>query len=411
MKRFAFVVLLLAITLLASGSAFSQADRKDRGVFVEPKNEFMDSIRKTVDIFNKKETPHKKQLRMDFSGISHPTSLDEFTIYWHNKPVSQALSGMCWCFSATSFFESEIHRLTKRDIKLSELYTVYWEYVEKARRFIQERGNSEFGEGSESNAVPRIWKTYGIVPADAYTGLKPGQTFHDHGKMFSEMNGYLQSLKNSNNWNEEEAISTIKSILNHYIGEPPKTVRVGGKQMSPKDYFESVVKLNFNNYIEFISLMEKPYYEMVEYEVSDNWWHSKEYYNIPLENFMSALKKAVRSGYTVCIGGDVSEPGIDGHEGVAMVPSFDIPSGYIDASARQYRFTNGTTGDDHGIHLVGYTEKEGKDWYLIKDSGAGSRNNSHPGYYFYQEDYVKLKMLGFMVHKDAVKEFLRLADK
>jgi len=38
---------------------------------------------------------------------------------------------MCWCFSTTSFLESEIYRLTQRKIKLSELHTVYWEYVEK----------------------------------------------------------------------------------------------------------------------------------------------------------------------------------------------------------------------------------------------------------------------------------------
>jgi bleomycin hydrolase len=50
------------------------------------------------------------------------------------------------------------------------------------------------------------------------------------------------------------------------------------------------------------------------------------------------------------------------------------------------------------------TEKDGKDWYLIKDSGSGSRNNSHPGYYFFQEDFVKLKMLGMMVPRSAVPE-------
>jgi bleomycin hydrolase len=53
----------------------------------------------------------------------------------------------------------------------------------------------------------------------------------------------------------------------------------------------------------------------------------------------------------------------------------------------------------------------GTDWYLIKDSGAGSRNNNHPGYYFYHEDYTKLKMLGFMVHRDMVEDLLKMAIK
>jgi bleomycin hydrolase len=410
MKKALHVVSLAAIAVIFACNAHSQLERRDRGIFLTPQNEFMDSVKKTADQFINKEEPKKKALKMDFKGISHPVSPDEFTSYWHNKPVSQALSGMCWCFSATSFFESEIHRLTNREIKLSELYTVYWEYVEKARRFVQERGNSTFGEGSESNAVTRIWKTYGIVPAEAYSGKQAGQVFHDHRKLFTEMNDYLNNLKSANAWNEEVAISTIKSILNHYIGEPPRSVTVDGKQMTPKEYFEKVVKLNPDDYIELYSLMEKPYYQMVEYEVPDNWWHSKAYYNVPLDDFMAGLKKAVRSGYTVCIGGDVSEPGIDGHEGVAMIPSFDIPSKYIDENARQYRFSNGTTGDDHGIHLVGYTQQNGMDWYLIKDSGSGSRNNSHPGYYFFHEDYVKLKMLSMMVHKDAVRDFIKITS-
>ncbi|MFH2004747.1 MAG: C1 family peptidase [Bacteroidota bacterium] len=203
-------------------------------------------------------------------------------------------------------------------------------------------------------------------------------------------------------------MSTVKSIMNHHMGEPPKTVTVDGKQMSPKEYLEKVVKLNLDDYIDIMSLMEKPYYEFVEYEVPDNWWHSKDYYNVPLDEWMKSIKGAIRNGFTVCIGGDVSEAGIEGHAGVAVVPSFDIPASYIDDNARQFRFSNGTTGDDHGIHMVGYTEEEGKDWYLIKDSGSGSRNNTHPGYYFYNEDYVKLKMLSFMVHKDAVREIIKL---
>jgi bleomycin hydrolase len=177
--------------------------------------------------------------------------------------------------------------------------------------------------------------------------------------------------------------------------------------MTPQEYLQKVVRLNLDDYVEFLSTLESPYYEHAEFTVPDNWWHSKEYYNIPLADFMATVKKAVRKGYGVCIGGDVSEPGYESHAGVAMVPTFDIPSEYIDENARQLRFANSTTGDDHGIHLVGYLEKNGKDWYLIKDSGSGSRNGPNPGYYMYHEDYVKLKMLGFTVHRDMVEDILK----
>ena len=397
---------LVCMLALLVGQALAQTDRKDRAVFMEPKNEFLDSMKNENMIYKKKSEILEKKMRMDFTSLELPKASSEFTSYWRTPPISQGETGTCWAFSTISFFESEVYRLTKREMKFSELYTVYWEYVEKARRFVQERGNSEFGEGSEGNAVTRIWKAYGIVPAEAYTGRKPDQKFHDHAALFQEMNGYLTSLKTSGAWNEEAAVATIKAILNHYLGEPPATVSVDGIHMTPREYLDKVVRLKLDDYVEFMSLAEKPYYEQVEYSVSDNWWHNKEYHNIPLNDFMMIVKRAIRKGYTLALGGDTSEPGYDGHAGVAMVPSFDIPSTYIDENARQMRFSNSTSTDDHGIHLVGFKETANGDWYLIKDSGAGSRNNGHPGYYFFHEDYVKLKMLDFMVHRDMAEDIL-----
>jgi bleomycin hydrolase len=229
--------------------------------------------------------------------------------------------------------------------------------------------------------------------------------------MFDEMDTYLKYVKKHNLWNVEVVIGTIRSILNHYIGVPPEKIMVDGKEMTPKQYLEKVVRLNLDDYVQFLSLLEKPYYQKVEFPVPDNWWLSEDYYNIPLDEFMSIIKSAIRDGHSICIGGDVSESGYDGYQEVAVVPTFDIPAEYIDEHSRQFRFSNKTTEDDHGIHLVGYYEKDGTDWYLIKDSGSGSRNGRHWGYYFYHEDYVKLKMLSFMIHKDAAKEVLNKFKK
>ncbi len=403
MKKIAFLVFLFIIGDLT----FIQAQdhrHLDTAIFINKQNEFFDSVKTSLEKFYKKDTLAKKEISVDFTKWNPPISVDNFTTYWHNKLISQAVTGTCWCFSTISFFESEIYRLTKREIKLSELYTVYWEYVEKARGYVRTRGEQEFGEGSESDAVIRIWKNHGIVPAGAYPGLLGGQPFHDHRKMFAELDAYLKSLKTTNVWDEDATEHAVKSILNHYIGAPPEKITVDDQEMTPKEYFAKIVKLNLDDYVELVSLSDRPYYEWTEYDVPDNWWHSKAYFNVPLSEFINAIKKAIRNGYTMAIGGDVTEPGIYGHAGIAVVPSYDIPSEYIDESARIFRFKNGTTGDDHGIHLVGYLQKNGTDWYLIKDSGSGSRNNAHPGYYFFHEDYIKLKMLGVMLPKSAMPE-------
>jgi bleomycin hydrolase len=400
---------LINSLIILSFLSFSFAqDKKDQGNFVEERDGFYkNEILKSLDEANQPEKEKKKSFKLDFTGMDLPTSKDEFTYYWFNDPISQGRTGTCWCFSTTSYFESEVYRLHQKKVKLSEKYTVYWEYIEKAKRYIKERGNSAFEEGSEANAVPRIWKMYGIVPGEAYTGLMPGQSYDDHKTMHKEMKTYLENVKVTNAWNEEAAITVIKSIMNHYMGEPPTEFYFEGIKYTPKEFLNNYLQLKLDDYVDILSYMQQPYYQQVEYEVEDNWWHSKDYYNVPLNVFMDALKYAIRNGYTMSIGGDVSEAGYDSWHKVAVVPTFDIPSEYIDENARQFRFSNGTTTDDHGIHLVGYMEKDGKDWYLIKDSGAGSRNTGDKGFYFYNEDYVKLKIMDFMVHKDAVENILK----
>ncbi len=400
-----YSIFLIFIALFQNLNA--QNFKKDIGVFKEYKNTFWDSIESVTNKFIEEEEKPEIRFYMNFSDKDLPDSQQEFTKVWFHPPISQGNSNTCWCFSTTSFFESEIYRLSKRKIKLSEMYTVYWEYVEKARRFVGQRGNSNFCEGSEADVLQMIWKKYGIVPADAYTGLKSGQIFHDHRALFIEMTAYLEFVREENIWNEEVVITTIKSMLNHYLGEPPKQIEVDGKNYTPLQYLDQICKLKLDDYVVFLSLKEKPYYQKVEYVVPDNWWHSAEYYNVPLEVFMSIFKRAINNNYSMSLGGDTSEPGYYAYQDVAMVPSFDIPADYIDENARQLRFSNESTTDDHGIHVVGYLEKNGKDWYLIKDSGSSSRIGAHPGYYFYHEDYVKLKMMDFMVHRSVAEDVLK----
>jgi len=389
------------------------APQRDKATFRDLKSGYYEnSILRGIEDFEVTKKPEKKRraYKIDITGIDIPKSADEFKTYWKNEPISQGSTGTCWSFSTTSFFETEVYRITKQQVKVSEMYTAYWEYIEKAKRYVSQRGNSVFDEGSEGNAVTRIMKMYGAVPEDSYTGMLPSQSFHTHKEMFKEMKMYLDKVKDNGEWNEDFVISTLKSIMNFHMGVPPTKVMVANKEYTPNDYLKNVLKLNPDDYCDVMSLMEKPYYTKCEYEVDDNWWHDANYYNIPLDVYMQLLKQAIRNGYTLAIGGDTSESGFDSWNNVAMVPSYDIPSDYIDEYARQFRFTNKSTTDDHGMHLIGYLEKNGKDWYLIKDSGAGSRNcakdSKNFGYYFFHEDYIKLKMMDFMVHKDALKDVM-----
>ena len=410
MKKFLFTLLSISVFQFSFLTFNSSAqNRHDKAIYKEYKpGYYQNTIMRGITDESEKKAPPKMQkyFKMDPTGLDVPTSPSQFTSVFRNTPISQGNTGTCWSFSTTSFYETEINRITKQNISLSQLFTVYWEYVDKAKGFVNTRGESNFDEGSEANAVKRIYKEYGSVPYEDFPGYAGDIKIYNHSVMVAEIKNYLKSVKESNAWNEDEVIATIKSILNHYIGTPPTSVTWEKKVYTPKDFLLQVCKLNMDDYVDVISLMEQPYFTQMEYRVPDNWWHDSSYYNVPLDTFMAIIKRGIRAGYSITIGGDVSEPGYNMNN-VCMIPSFDCPSEFINENARQFRFNNGTTSDDHGLHMVGYMQKNGKDWYLIKDSGSGSRNvgagNESFGYYYFDEDYVKLKMIDITIHKDVIK--------
>ncbi len=116
----------------------------------------------TAAIRDKQETKDEYDvIRFDISKVVRPSSLEDFKTEFHFPPLGQYRTGTCWCFSTTSFLETEVARQTGRKVKLSEMYTVYHEYIEKAKNYVAKRADSWNGEGSEGEAVllimKRIW--------------------------------------------------------------------------------------------------------------------------------------------------------------------------------------------------------------------------------------------------------------
>lgn len=401
---------ILVIALALASVSFTA---QDKAVFKHVESKFYNnSIMKGVETYEESKVApaQHKSIAVDHTGKNYPKSPSKYKSVWYHEPISQGNTGTCWCYSTSSFYESEIKRQTGKTVDLSEMYTVYWEYVERARYFVQNRGEMTLGEGSETNALSKIMNVYGAVPVNEYTGLLPGQTYHNHEQMFEEIEAYLLGVKEQNAWNVEEVVATVKGILEHYMGSVPTEITVDGKKMTPQEYLKNYLKLNPSDFVNFMSLMQHDYYNKAVYDVPDNWWRSNDYNNVPLDDFMGIIKSAIKNNYSISIGGDVSEAGFDKEEQVAVVPDFDVSSANINEAARQLRFSNGATTDDHAMHLVGYKEEKGQTWFLIKDSGSGSRNCGPEcesfGYYFMHEDYIKLKMMTITLHKDAAKEWL-----
>ncbi|MBC8426416.1 peptidase C1 [bacterium] len=346
-------------------------------------------------------------LRVDWTSIERPASPEAFkTRLPHLPPTPQYYTGSCWAFSATSHLESEVIRQTGDEIKLSEMWLVYWEYVEKVRRWVREHGNSVVAEGSQGDAILEIYRTYGAVPLAAYEGVLFDDGRHDHKQLMKELKGFLDWAESNDVWDEARVIAGARLILDVHMGRPPETFEWRGRKWSPRAFLLEALKLDLKAYVTCVSFMERPGYVFGDHcllDVTDNWRRKTDYLNLPIGEFARLLRESIRRGYTVDIGGDNSEPGMDGAYDAAVVPSWDLPADRIDQFSREHRIRNGETGDDHGLHVVGHTRLGDRDWYLIKDSNRSSRLGAFKGYYFFDADYIKLKMLTIVVHKDVLR--------
>jgi bleomycin hydrolase len=423
----------LAIGIFGFAAAVSGATdepKKDQLTYVEkgkyPVIEEMeernDELRKAAEaktaeiIAQVKETAEarkeaKLELRFDASVIARPAGPDAFTTQaWHFPPTPQYLTGTCWSFSATSFMESEIYRLSGQEIKLSEMWTAYWEYVNKARGYIETRGQSFFAEGSQSAALLRVYREHGVVPRADYEGVLSEDGRFDHSLMEKRMNDFLDWCRDAGFWDEDFIIETIRRILDLTMGRPPEAAMWNGRDYDPATFLSEVCDLDPDDYVSLMSTLSVPFWTRGPYDVPDNWWYDENYVNVPLDTWYDVIRATAAAGQSLVIGGDVSEAGLWGLKDIAVVPTFDIPGPYIDQDSREFRFANKTSTDDHGIHLVGITQVDGHEWFLIKDSNRSSRAGQFEGYYFYRDDYVRLKMLTITVPKDRVTEILERVD-
>ena len=60
---------------------------------------------------------------------------------------NQNRAGTCWCYSSYSFLESELLRMGKGEYDLSEMFTVYNTYLDRADAAVRTHGDVSFSQG------------------------------------------------------------------------------------------------------------------------------------------------------------------------------------------------------------------------------------------------------------------------
>ena len=343
----------------------------------------------------------------------------------------QNKSGTCWCYSTNTFFESEILRKTGKSLHLSEGFVVNHCYMDKAIKYIRMDGEINFAEGGAAGDVCYVWRNYGMVPNEVYTGMTNGDKKFDTSELTDALKGYVSVVnkrhlkKLTPSW-----IAGFQGILDAYMGKLPETFEWEGKTYTPQSYAASL-PIKMDDYVGIASFTHHPFYQPFILEVADNWiWES--YQNVPIEELMEIVYNALNNGYTVAWGADVSEKAFKWRKGYAVLPvEKDVPDlkgsdmerwtqlsdkdreeekwdikGPVEEikvtqELRQQMFDNKETTDDHGMVIMGWaTDQEGNRYFKVQNSW--DTNQLYHGFFYVSEAFFMAKTLDILVNKEAV---------
>ncbi|MFK7970262.1 MAG: C1 family peptidase [Bacteroidia bacterium] len=312
---------------------------------------------------------------------------------------SQGSTGTCWSYSCHSFLESEMARMDKPMVNLSEMYAVYYTYLAKAENYVRRHGKANFDEGSLGHDVINVLGTEGAVLESSYSGLLDGSERHDHGDMVKALKKYLKKLLKRHsdgppaNWQDG-----VKAILNEHLGTPPAS---GG------DF-----GLNADDYVSFTSFSHHPYYRSCVVEVPDNWSNGS-FYNLPIDELNQLVMHALKNGYTLTWDGDVSETGFSARKSLAVLPANTSDEGKaaamnapgkernVSQEDRQSAFDAWKLTDDHLMHITGVVkDQNGNIYYEIKNSWG--KIGPGKGYLYMSEAYFRYGTVSILLHKDGV---------
>jgi bleomycin hydrolase len=330
---------------------------------------------------------------------------------------TQGSSGTCWSYSTNSFLESEMIRLGKQPVELSQIYSARNVYVEKGINYVRMHGAVTLGDGGALHDVINMYKKYGTVPREVYTGLNYGTDKNKFGEMASLIEGVLAAVvKNPNgeltpNWQKAYA-----AVIDSYLGKVPENFTYKGKNYTPQTFAKEVVGINPDEYVEMSSFTTSPYYQKTTMMVPDN-WSFDQVYNVKVNDMTDVIDNALKKGYTVAWATDVSEKSFSWKNGVAYVPTkkFDDmtaeekadmfngpkPEPEITPEMRQAAFDNYTTTDDHGMHIIGLAKDQtGREYYIVKNSWG--ETNDYKGFLFVTKNFVKYKTTALMVNKGGI---------
>lgn len=333
---------------------------------------------------------------------------------------NQYKSGTCWDYATLGYFESEILRKTGKVYDLCEMFVVNKDYMDCATHYVRMHGYSQISEGGSCDDVADVIRRHGICPEEAMPrpGSLMGEPYANFKVFFPELEkaviaviwnegkpelnrftteeqAPLRNKRPAENWQEG-----VQAVIDKYVGECPESFVYEGKTYTPKSFAEQL-GLNMDDYVSLTSYIHHPFDEWFVLEAPYK-WRLKPSYNLPIDQLMAALDRAIDKGYTVAWGGDVSGANFIRKDGLAFLPDGVVPSQEL----RQEQWDKWEFTYDHVMLIYGKAVDEaGKPYYLVKNSWGES--GPYKGIWYMSRDYIALNTTYIYLNREALDGKLR----
>ncbi len=302
----------------------------------------------------------------------------------------QGKSELCWAYAMLATIESE-HIMKGDSIHLSIAYIARMMLQEKAVEYYFSQGKKPVSMRGMASMLIHYIDKYGALPYDSYEDPKNINYQVLCRKVEKLCDGAIA---------KKEGIKTLKKSLDQLFDQqlgymPAKQVHMLGAEYTPLEFAHSVCYPK--EYVALTSFSHHPYREYFALETPDNLMHDQ-FLNLPLDELMLHIKKAVEQGHPVCWEGDISEPG------------FSTPKkNYVDIQPKEYPVTQASrqrafeqlcTTDDHVMEIIGTFQKHKRRYYVCRNSWGKQWGNQ--GMIYLSEDYIKLKTIAVFMSEKAV---------
>ena len=334
---------------------------------------------------------------------------------------NQYRSGTCWDFATLGFLESEILRKTGKTYDLCEMFVVNKDYMDCAEHYVRMHGYSQISEGGSCDDVMEVIRRHGICPEDAMPapGSLTGDSLANFKVFFPELERTVSSIVWSegkpelnrftaevqaplrNKEPKQHWRDTVQAVIDKYVGACPETFEYEGVTYTPMSFAQSL-GLDVDDYVSLTSYTHHPFNQWFVIEAPYK-WRLKPSYNIPINQLMSVLDRALDKGYTVAWGGDVSG-NFHRKTAIAALPEGVVPTQEL----RQEQWNSWEFTYDHVMLIYGKAvDSDGKPYYLVKNSWG--KSGPYQGIWYMSRDYIALNTTYIFLNREALPLRLRRA--